>query len=114
METVLIVLLILHFIGLASLLGGFLGEMSAKAKRIAPGMWHGVLTILVTGLALYALPHGDAEELNAAKFAVKLGILLVITALVFIHRKRPSVSVRVWGAIGLLTVANVAIAVAWT
>jgi len=36
---------------------------------------------------------------------------LVITALVFINRKKAPVSTAIWGIIGLLTVTNMAIAV---
>jgi hypothetical protein len=35
----------------------------------------------------------------------------VITVLVFMNRKKSFVSTRIWGTIGLLTLANMAVAV---
>ena len=106
--------LVLHFVGLASLLGGFLVQMSAATKRIDPAMFHGALTMLVTGLALVGLDQAmDDPDLNNTKVAVKLVVLLVITALVVLHRKKPTVPVGIWAAIGGLTVLNVTLAVFW-
>lgn len=116
METVFKVLLILHFIGLASLLGGFLGQMSAKDKIVTAGMFHGVLTQVVTGFAMVGLlasgSVGD-DEPNNLKFAIKLGIAWVVGTIIVIYRKKPSISTALWGTIGGLTILNVVIAVAW-
>jgi hypothetical protein len=40
-------------------------------------------------------------------------IVLIITALAFIGRKRTPPQVGIWGAIGALTLVNVVIAVFW-
>ena len=40
-------------------------------------------------------------------------IVLIITALAFIGRKRPLPQTGIWGAIGVLTLANIVIAVFW-
>ena len=45
------------------------------------------------------------------KVGIKLLLLLVITALAWVNRKKESVPVGVWGAIGGLTIANIIIAV---
>ncbi|WNM25697.1 hypothetical protein RN607_06180 [Demequina capsici] len=109
------VLLILHFLGLAALLGGFLYSMSDKVKRFAPGMMHGALTQLVTGIALvgvaYARGHGD--DVDNAKITVKLLVALVVTVLIIMNRKKDAVPVPVWGTVGGLTILNVIVAVAW-
>ncbi|WP_199422804.1 hypothetical protein [Actinotalea solisilvae] len=115
MEIVRDVLLVLHFVGLASLLGGFLVQMKPRTKKVVAAMVHGALTQLVTGVALvgtaYALGHGD--DVDNAKIGVKLVVLLVITALVLRGRRQESVSTGVWGAIGALTLVNVVVAVVW-
>ncbi len=110
-------LVVVHFIGLASLLGGFLVQASAAQKVVNNAMLHGVLTQLVTGLALVGVLQAmgdDAEPVNNAKIAVKLVVLLVILGLVWTNRKKPQVATGVWGAIGGLTVLNIVVAVFWT
>jgi hypothetical protein len=49
-----------------------------------------------------------------AKVGVKLVVLLVVLALIWVNRRRPRVSEAVYLAIGSLTALNVAIAVFWT
>ena len=118
MTALRIVLLILHFVGLASLLGGFLFQMSASAKRVLPGMVHGALTQLVTGLGLvgvaeYLASQTDDFEVNHVKVGVKLAVATVITVLVLMNRGKESIAVPVWATIGGLTLLNVVVAVAW-
>jgi hypothetical protein len=45
------------------------------------------------------------------KISIKLLIVLIITGIVFVNRKKSSVSNSIWLSIGLLTLANMAIAV---
>ena len=117
MEILRNVLLVLHFIGLASLLGGFLTQMSAfksRSARINPAILHGALTQLVTGLALVAVIQiGDLDDIDNAKIAVKLAILIAIYVIAFVNRKKSAVAMPVIGAIGALTIANIVIAVFW-
>ncbi len=109
-------LVVLHFIGLASLLGGFLVQMKSPDKGVNPAMLHGALTQLVTGVLLVGIASAGlvpGEEVDHAKIAVKLLIVLVITALAFVGRKRTPPQVGLWGAIGSLTLVNVVISVFW-
>lgn len=117
MDVLRIILLIIHFVGLASLLGGFLVQVRAIGKgegRVLPAMLHGALTQLVTGLLLVAtIQMGDLSELNNIKIGVKLLVTIAVTVLVFVfRRKAPAPSWALW-TIGGLTLANVVIAVAW-
>ncbi len=55
----------LHIIGIAALLGGFLTQMKAMGQgtaRFVPGMLHGALTMLVTGVALVGLNQAQARR----------------------------------------------------
>ena len=52
-------------------------------------------------------------DVNNAKFAVKLLVLLVILALVWANRSKTPAAPKVFQAIGALTVADIAIAVFW-
>lgn len=115
MQFVYNLILILHFIGLASLLGGFLVQMSSTDKGVNPAMLHGALTQLVTGVLMVGLVESGAvdEELSMSKIGVKLVIVLVITVLAFIGRRRQPPQVALWAIIGALTLANVVIAVLW-
>ena len=120
MQILATVLVILHFIGLAYLLGSFLVQVKDIAKgkgRVLRGMVDGSLLQLITGLALtgiYSAHLIEGEEVNNTKIAVKLVVLLVIVALVFIFRKREIAPSWVLWAIGGLTTLNVVLAVAWT
>jgi uncharacterized membrane protein len=112
MEIVYDLLVILHFIGLASLLGGFLVQLRSTPRVVNPAMLHGALTQLVTGLALVGVGEAALDgEFNHVKIGIKLAILLVITVLVWVNRRKDAVSTGVWAAIGALTIVNTAIAV---
>lgn len=115
MEIVRDVFLVLHFVGLASLLGGFLVQMSSRTKHVQAAMFHGALTQLVTGVVLVGLAYalGNGEHVDNAKITVKLLVLVAITVLVLRGRRKESVPTGVWGAIGGLTLLNVVIAVVW-
>jgi hypothetical protein len=113
MELVEKSLLVLHFVGLASLLGGFLVQARSQPRRVNPAMFHGALTQLVTGLLLVGVLQGMDEPVNNAKVGVKLAVLLLILVLVVANRRKESVPDGVWGAIGGLTLLNVVLAVFW-
>ncbi len=113
------VLVVLHFVGLASLLGGVIVQMKSAEKGVNAAMLHGALTQLVTGVLMVGMIEsgsmGDAAEDNLimAKIGVKLIIVLVITVLAFVGRRRTPPQVPLWATIGVLTLANVVIAVFW-
>ncbi len=116
MEFIYNLVVILHFIGLASLVGGFIVQMSSPDKGVNAAMFHGALTQLVTGLIMVGMVEGGAieDELNMTKISVKLAIVLVVTVLAFIGRKKTPPQVALWGAIGALSIANIFIAVLWS
>ena len=111
--------LILHFIGLASLLGGFLTQirfLKTSTATVIPAMVHGAWTMLITGLVLvavaeYRVASGADFEVNHAKVGIKLVVLLVVLVLVLANRKKPRVSSAVVGGIGALSVTNIILAV---
>lgn len=112
------ILVILHFLGLAALIGGFIVQITSKPRVVNRAMVDGALTQLVTGLLLvgllYPLHESQGWALpNNAKIAVKLTILLVVLGLVLANRKKDEISTGIWGLIGGLAIANVAIAVLW-
>lgn len=114
--------LVLHFIGMASLLGGFLVQIKAlktRTARVIPAMVHGAWTALVTGLLLVGLRewmsaiNPDANELDNLKVAVKSIVVAVIVVFVMINRKKETVKGSTIALIGGLTVLNIVLAVFW-
>ncbi|GAA3201287.1 hypothetical protein GCM10010451_59740 [Streptomyces virens] len=107
----------LHIIGIASLLGGFLTQMKAMGEgtaRFSPAMLHGALTMLVTGVILVGLNQADDQPVDNIKIGVKLALLIVILGLVYVKRDEEKAEKGLFGLVGLLTTANVFIAVLWT
>lgn len=113
MEVVKGLVLVLHFIGLAGIIGGVLVQWRSRTRKIDALVLHGALTQLVTGVALVGLRYALDEPVNNPKIGLKLGILVVIMALAWVYRKRESVPTWVWAGIGALTVLNIGVAVLW-
>jgi hypothetical protein len=113
---------VLHFVGLASLLGGFLVQMKALKQgtaKIIPAMIHGAWTMLVTGLLLVGLHEWTSSldpavgEIDNIKVAVKSIVLTVVLVLVMQNRKKETVKSSTLALIGGLTLLNVVLAVFW-
>ena len=102
------IFLVLHLLGWAMVFGGALAGM--KTGKLTNGAWHGILTALVTGVVLTGLLGADA---NHVKIAVKLVVALVVAVLVFLARRRDTVSNGYLGGIAGLVALNVALAVIW-
>ena len=117
MDVLIHLFVALHIIGIASLLGGFLTQMKAMGQgtaRFVPGMLHGALTMLVTGVALIGLNQADDHHVNAVKMGVKLAVLIVILGLVYVKRDEERIHKGPFALVGGLTMANVFIAVLWS
>ena len=112
-------IVVLHFVGLALLLGAFLVQVKDPNKTVTRWMWDGALTMLLTGLIMVGLLSSGAYEpyegfeVDNAKIGVKTVVVVVAAVLAFIGKRKPAPQVGLWAAIGLLTLANVVIAVFW-
>lgn len=114
MSLVYDLLVVLHFIGLAALLGGWLVQLSTRAKVVNRPMLDGAFTQLITGLALVGLAEtalADEKDVDHTKIGIKLLVVAVIAVLAWLNRKKKSVPIVPWLAIGLLTIANIVVAV---
>lgn len=107
------IFLFLHFIGLASLFGGLFVQISTRPRVVNNAVLHGILTQVVTGLALVGIAESGDGEVNHAKIGVKLVVALVILGLVLVNRKRAALADGVFFALLGLTVLNIAVAVFW-
>lgn len=111
--------LILHFIGWAAVFGAWFAQvkqLSSGTAKINNAMHHGIWAAFVTGLILVGFAEYRAAtvvdfEVDHFKVTVKTVVALIALILIFINRKKPAVSAAVFGAIGLLVVANIAVAV---
>jgi hypothetical protein len=113
METLRLVLLFVHILGYAALLGGLLVQLRSEQKAVNPLMRDGSGTAFLAGLLLV----GVLESLGSpdhAKIGVKFAIGLVILVLVMVNLRKPSIPQGLYLGLLALTVANVAVAVFWS
>lgn len=122
MEATRNILLVLHFVGLAALFGGFLAQISSPVKNVAAGMMHGALLSLLTGIGLVgartSLYESNPESWplpDNAKVAVKSLIITVILIVGYTSRKndKDAGNSTAWLTVGLLAFTNIVIAVFW-
>ena len=117
METTYKIFLVLHFIGLAGLLGGLLAQIPNKPKKLQPLVLHSAWLMFIAGIAMVGLNqamHADeatVELLDHVKIAIKSTVVLVILILGYINIKKTELSTKIWGLMTLLAVTNIVIAV---
>jgi hypothetical protein len=107
------ILIFLHFIGLAAVFGGLFVQLKADPRVVNNAVLHGILTQLVTGLALVGLAEADDVDVDHAKVGVKLVVALVIFALVLVNRKKSALTNGIFFTLLGLTTLNIAVAVFW-
>lgn len=114
METLRLVLLFVHVLGFAALLGGLLGQVREQTKRVNPLMRDGAGTAFLAGLLLVGVLEAGDGDVDHAKIGVKFAIGLVILVLVMANVRKPSIPRGLYLALLGLTVANVAVALFWS
>jgi hypothetical protein len=113
-EALRLILLFVHLVGFALLLGGAIAQFLSGRFRISPAVLWGSIIQLVSGLGLAApLRGGGDHEPDPIKLGVKLVIALMIFIMVFIPRKREAVNKGHYIGIITLTLVNAAVAVFW-
>jgi hypothetical protein len=114
MEALQKVLVFLHLIGFALLLGGAAAQYLSGRLRINTAMLAGAATQVVTGLLLAApLRPEDEPDPSLAGLLVKLVVALAVLAMTFFSRKREKVNRGHFLAIVALALGNAAIGVFW-
>jgi hypothetical protein len=114
MEFLYNVLLVLHFVGLALLLGAVIVQARDPQKTVTRWMFDGALTQLLTGIAMVGIASSgglEGEKPNNTVVGIKLLIVLVIAVIAFIGKKKPAPQVGLWALIGVLTLVNILVAV---
>lgn len=124
LQVVELILIIIHFLGMAAIVGPFFFQLRRKTGFDFRVMLIGAITQVVTGLALVGVAYGiGEEEVNNAKIGVKFTVALVVLAATIIATMRQKKAVAAgtsdrvalpWLHIaGAGAVANVIIALVW-
>jgi len=109
-------ILSLHFVGVAMLVGGFFAQMGAKPPLVTHWMRDGALTQLITGFALVSIAPNleGGEPFDNAAVGTKLLIAVIVTGLaLFGMRQDPEKQKPYWAAAGALALVNILVAVFW-
>jgi hypothetical protein len=114
MEFLRHLLLVVHILGFAALLGGLLVQVRSREKAVNELMRDGAGTAFLAGLLLVGVIEADDGEIDNAKIAVKGVIGLVILVLVMANLRRERIATGLWALLLLLTVANICVAVFWS
>ncbi|MGC5052549.1 hypothetical protein ACLQ2S_13970 [Micromonospora sp. DT48] len=112
MEALRLILLYVHLIGFALLLGGAIAQYLTGKLRVNAAMLWGAVIQVLSGIGLSA-PLRDGDEPAPGKLVTKLVIALLIFVMVFFSRKRTEVNRGHFLAIVGLTLVNAAVAVFW-
>ena len=117
METTYKVFLVLHFIGLAGLLGGLLSQISAKPKKVQPIVLHSAWLMIIAGTAMVGLKQAmhsndsTVELVNQTTVGIKSLVIAVILTLGYKNFKKSEISTKIWGVMTGLAVLNIVLAV---
>jgi hypothetical protein len=113
-EALRLILLFIHLVGFALLLGGSITQFLSGSLRINAAMLWGAIIQVLSGIGLSApLRGGGDAEPDTAKLIVKAVIGVLIFVMVFFSRKRAEVNRGHFMTIIALTLANAAVAVFW-
>jgi hypothetical protein len=114
MELLRQILLVIHILGFAALIGGLLVQVGSPERVVNGAMRDGVGTAFLTGLALVGVLEADDQEVNNTKIAVKGLIGLVLLILIMANTRKERIPQGLWAGLLLLSVANVCVAVLWS
>ena len=114
MDLVKNLLVLLHLLGMAAIVGGWL--VVIREPRILPSIVWGARAQILTGLLLVGVVEAGTEPVNNAKIGVKLLVALAVVACAEIahaRQKRGEANPTLVHAAGALAVLNAAIAALW-
>lgn len=114
MDTLRLVLLFLHILGFAALIGGLVVQLKGSDKTVNGAMRDGAGLAFLAGLGLVGVLEAGDGDVNHAKVGVKAVIGLVVLALVMANLRKPKLSDALFYGILALSVINVAVAVFWS
>ncbi len=117
MEILHSVLVALHFLGMAAVVGSFFVQLRRKSDFVLTPLLAGAITQVVTGLAIVGLAEAsDGDPLNYAKIAVKLtiAVIVLVAAILAVTTQKKGGRVQpFFHTAGGLALVNVLVAVFW-
>lgn len=113
MEFLRHLLLVVHMLGFAALVGGLLAQARSPEKSVNSLIRDGAGTAFIAGLLLVGVIEADDGTLNSTKIAVKGVIGLVILVLVMANLRKERIASGLWALLLILTGANISVAVFW-
>ncbi|MCB5280599.1 MULTISPECIES: hypothetical protein [Micrococcaceae] len=115
MNIVYNIMVFLHIIGAAMIVGIWIGQM--KKPTVHPRQFDGALLQLVTGIVMLGLIPALDMDANYFKLGIKFAIALAVGVLAFMgrrqYKKGEQVSKGLAHGVGGLALLNVAIATLW-
>lgn len=114
METLRLVLLFLHVLGYAALVGGLLAQARSPEKTVTAVMRDGVGTAFVTGLLLVGVLEAGDGPVDHVKIGVKFAVGLVLLVLVMANTRKERIPQGLWIGLLALALVNVGVAVFWS
>jgi hypothetical protein len=106
-------LVLLHLVAFAALLGGALVQLRSREPEISTAMLHGAWVALASGVALWVLADAFDLRVSPAAMIVKTVVAAFVTLLVVLNRRFFSIPRGLLRLITLLVLAEAAIAVFW-
>lgn len=91
MEILRDVLVVLHLLGMAIIIGGYFATI--KKPRVMPGMLHGAYLQLVTGLLLTGLAEMGDGDVNHVKIGIKVVLAILVTVFAFLGNRKNKLAV---------------------
>jgi hypothetical protein len=114
MDLARLILLFVHILGFAALLGGLLAQARDPEKRITAVVRDGAGTAFLAGLLLVGVLEAGDGDVDRVKIGVKFAVGLVVLVLVMANVRKPRIPQGLWLGLLLLTLANIGIAVLWS
>ncbi|KRE78771.1 hypothetical protein [Arthrobacter sp. Soil763] len=115
MNIVYNVMVFLHIVGAAMIVGLWIGQM--KKPTVHPRQFDGAALQLITGIVMMGLIPALDMEANYFKLGIKFAIALAVAVLAFIgsrrYKKDEPVGKALAHGVGGLALLNVAIATLW-
>lgn len=114
MDTLRLILLVIHILGFAALIGGLLAQAGSAEKKVNGAMRDGTGTAFLAGLALVGVLEAGDGDVNHVKIGVKFAIGLVLLVLVMANVRKARIPNGLWAGLLVLAVAEVCVAVLWS
>src|SRR4051794_6767320 len=112
MRAAQVVLLVLHLVGVAALLGGLLGQVRRPVKQVIGPMRDGAGTAFAAGLLLVGVLEIRDVAFDHTQVSVMFGVGLLVLVLVLAGARQERIPAWLWWLVLVLTVGNIGVAYA--